>query len=115
MHELSLAQDVVEQATEAARSADGGRVTAVHLTVGRLAGVEAGALLFCYETACKDTPLEGSVLIIRDAPLVVWCAHCLEERTLPGIQSMRCPLCRTPCGEVRGGRELQIDSLEMES
>ncbi len=54
MHELSLAQDIVEQATEAARTANGGRVVAVHLTIGRLAGVEPGALLFCYETRTEE-------------------------------------------------------------
>lgn len=114
MHELSLAQDIVEQAIQAARVAQAGRVVRVHLTIGRLAGVEADALRFCFETVCRDTALEGARLEVREAPLVVWCAHCLAERTLPGIQSLRCPTCQTLCGEVRGGREMQIESLEVE-
>jgi hydrogenase nickel incorporation protein HypA/HybF len=114
MHELSLAHGIVEQAAEAARAAQAERVVAVHLKVGRLAGIEAGALLFCYEIASQGTLLEGSRLEIEDVPLVVWCAHCLEAVELAGIQSFRCPTCQTPCGEIRQGRELQIESLEVE-
>lgn len=114
MHELSLAHGIVEQAAEAARAAKAERVLAVHLKVGRLAGVEAGALLFCYDIASQGTLLEGSRLEIEDVPLVVWCAHCLETVELPGVQSFRCPTCHTPCGEIRQGRELQIESLEVE-
>lgn len=114
MHELSLAHGIVEQAIEAARHASAERVVSVHLKVGRLAGVEAGALLFCYDLATEGTFLEGSRLEIVDLPLIVWCAHCLEAVELPGVQSFRCPTCGTPCGEIRQGRELEIASLEIE-
>ena len=114
MHELSLAHGIVEQATEAARRANAERVVAVQLKVGRLAGVEAGALLFCYDLAAQGTFLEGSRLDIVDVQLVVWCAHCLKTVELPGVQSFRCPTCGTPCGEIRQGRELEIASLEIE-
>jgi len=115
MHELSLAHGIVEQATEAAHRAGAARVVTVQLRVGRLAGVEAGALLFCYDLAAQGTLLEGSRLEIVDVPLVVWCAHCLKTVELPGVQSFRCPTCQTPCGEIRQGRELELASLEIES
>jgi hydrogenase nickel incorporation protein HypA/HybF len=115
MHELSLAHGIVEQVTQAAQEANAVRVVSVQLKVGRLAGVEPGALLFCYDIATQGTPLEGSRLVIRDVPLVVWCAHCLKEVELDGVQSFRCPTCNTPCGEIRQGREMEIESLEVES
>lgn len=114
MHELSLAHGIVEQAAVAAEKAKAERVVSVQLKVGRLSGVEPGALLFCYDLVAKGTPLEGSRLEILDLPLVVWCAHCLKEVELPGVQSFRCPTCETPCGEIRQGRELEIASLEIE-
>lgn len=115
MHELSLAQGIVEQSVEAAQRAGAAKVLSVRIKVGALAGVESGALQFCYEAASQGTLLEGSRLDILDVPLVVWCAHCLKEVELAGVQSFRCPTCGTLCGEIRQGRELQVESVEIES
>lgn len=115
MHELSIAHSIVEVAVGTARQHDAIRVTAVNLKVGRLAGVEAGALLFSYDVAAAGTLLEGSRLAIIDVPLVVWCSHCLAEVTLPEVNQFRCPACGTPAGEIRHGRELEIESLELET
>ena len=114
MHELSIAQGIVEMAADAALQAKADRVIAVNLKVGRLAGIDPGALTFSYEIASEGTILEGSRLTIIDVPLVVWCAHCLKEVELPSVQHFRCPTCATPCGEIRSGRELDIESLEIE-
>ncbi|MEO6445791.1 MAG: hydrogenase maturation nickel metallochaperone HypA [Gemmatimonadaceae bacterium] len=113
MHELSLAQGIVELAVEAAQKAKADRVVRVHLKVGRLAGVDPGALLFCYDESTAGTILAGSSLVIIDVPLVVWCAHCLKEVELASVQRFHCPTCDTPCGEIRTGRELEIASLEV--
>lgn len=114
MHEISIAQDIVELAAEAAASARAERVVTVTLRVGALAGVEAGALRSSFDIAARGTILEGSRLGIIDVPLVVWCAHCLVEVHVDGVQRLRCPTCGTPCGEIRRGRELDIESLEIE-
>ncbi len=115
MHELNLVQGIVEAAADAAERMGNPRVTAVNVRVGRLAGVDAGALLFSYDVVVAGTTLEGSRLQIVDVPLVVWCSHCLEEKELPEINRFRCPQCGTDAGEIRSGRELEVESLEIES
>ncbi len=115
MHELSLAHGIVELASEAAERAQAARVTAVHLRVGRLSGVEAGALLFSYDIAAAGTPLEGSRLVIEELPVVVWCVPCGALRELPGVQRFRCPTCDTPSGDIRQGRECDVQSIEIEA
>lgn len=115
MHELSLAHGIVEVAAEAAQRMDAVKVTAVNLRVGRMSGVEPGALLFSYDIAASGTLLEGSRLVIIDVPLVVWCSHCLKEVELPELNRFRCPDCGTAAGEIRRGRELEIESLEIET
>jgi hydrogenase nickel incorporation protein HypA/HybF len=115
MHEIDLATSLVRLAEEAANRACARRVTTVHLAVGRLAGVEAGALRSSYHEATKGTLLEGSKLAIRDVPIVVWCAHCLREVELEDVRAFRCPACGTAAGEIRRGKELEIESLEIES
>lgn len=115
MHELSIAYALVEAASEAAAQAGARRVVEARLVVGALAGVTPGALSFCWEIATTGTPLAGSRLAFVEQPVVVFCPACGEESELPGVQSFRCPLCDTPTGDIRHGRELRIESLEIES
>ncbi|HEX4956479.1 MAG TPA: hydrogenase maturation nickel metallochaperone HypA [Thermoanaerobaculia bacterium] len=114
MHELSIALSLVDTAAEAARNAGARRVVEVRVQIGVLSGVEAGALLFSYDLATQGTLLEGSRLILRELPLVVHCPTCDEDRELPGVQSFRCPVCDTPTGDLRQGRELALEALEIE-
>ena len=113
MHELSIALNIVDIATEEGVRL-GGRVSAVHLRLGALAGIVKDALLFSYDVACQDTPLEGSRLVIKEVPLVVYCPQCRLERVLGSGRSLFCAECGTPTPEVREGRELEVVALEIE-
>jgi hydrogenase nickel incorporation protein HypA/HybF len=66
MHELSVALSLVDIATEEGGRL-GGRVCAVHVKIGQLAGVAKEALAFSYDIACQDTPIAGSRLVIEEA------------------------------------------------
>jgi hydrogenase nickel incorporation protein HypA/HybF len=113
MHELSIAMSIVEAAQEEAQRR-GVRVNAVHLRLGALSGVVKDALLFSFEMACQDTPLEGSQLIVEDLPVIVFCAQCQKEQTLNSVQLFACPGCGTPTMDVRQGKELEVFALEVE-
>jgi hydrogenase nickel incorporation protein HypA/HybF len=112
MHELSIAMSIVELA-EAEATRRGVQVEAVHLKLGALSGVVKEALLSCYEMACDDTPLQGSRLIIEEAPVVIFCSKCRAERPLSSIQLFCCPECDTPCSEIVHGKELEVVALEI--
>lgn len=90
------------------------KVSAVHLRLGALSGVVKDALLFSYEVACQDTPLQGSQLIVEDMPVIVFCARCKCTRQLESVQLFRCPECGTPTMDVRQGKELEVFALEVE-
>jgi hydrogenase nickel incorporation protein HypA/HybF len=66
MHELSVALSLVDIATEEGGRL-GGRVCAVHVKIGQLAGVAKEALAFSYDIACQDTPIAGSRLVIVES------------------------------------------------
>jgi len=114
MHELSIVHSIVETAEASARQANALRVLKVNLRVGVLSGVVKDSLLFCYEFSTQDTMLEGSSLEIEVLPVIIHCSQCQEDRELPDIQRFRCPVCDTPSGDLRQGRELEIGSLEVE-
>ncbi len=113
MHELSIAMGIVEAAMDEARQRNV-RVSAVHLRLGALSGVVKDALLFSYEVACQDTPLEGSRLLIEEVPVMVFCPRCKEKRMLESVQLFSCPECGSPAGEVLQGKELEVYALEVE-
>jgi hydrogenase nickel incorporation protein HypA/HybF len=114
MHELSIASSLVDIVGEAARGAHARRVLAVHLRLGALAGVAVDSLQFCYEVAAANTLLAGSRLVVEHLPVVVHCSECDREMELPGLQQFACLVCGTPSADIRRGRELEIESIEIE-
>jgi hydrogenase nickel incorporation protein HypA/HybF len=118
MHELSIVTSIVETVTETLNtlpdSSRGARVLEVRLRVGALASVIPESLEFCYGIASEGTPLEGSRLVVNVLPVVMHCAACGLDVELKGVQSFRCPRCGEPSSDMRQGRELEIDSIEID-
>src|SRR3954452_16968365 len=113
MHELSIAMGIVDAAMDEAKQRNV-QVSAVHLRLGALSGVVKDALLFSYEIACQDTPLEGSRLLIEEVPVAVFCPQCKEKRVLGSVQLFICPVCGSPAGNVLQGKELEVFALEVQ-
>ncbi|MBA3240249.1 MAG: hydrogenase maturation nickel metallochaperone HypA [Acidobacteria bacterium] len=114
MHELSIAMSMIEMAAEEAARRGGVQVCAIHLKLGLLSGVVKDALLFSYEVACADTPLEGSRLIIEEVPVVVYCQSCRAETTLASTRQLCCSICHVPTSQVVRGKELEVLALEIQ-
>jgi hydrogenase nickel incorporation protein HypA/HybF len=113
MHELSLAESLIEQVERAVNDAGGGHVTALHLRLGALSGVDADALRFGFDVAAQGTLLDGAALVIEPVPVVIHCPACGADVTLPDIQHFRCPRCGTPSADVRQGHDLTIETVEV--
>jgi hydrogenase nickel incorporation protein HypA/HybF len=114
MHELSIVTSVVESVTESLAAYPGARVLEVRLRVGALTSVVVESLEFCWGIAAEGTPLEGAKLAVNVLPVVMHCEPCAQDVELEGVQSFRCPRCGQPCAEMRQGRELEIDSIEID-
>ena len=114
MHELSIVSSVVDSVIESMEAYPGARVIEVRLRVGALSAVVEDSLQFCYEIAARETRLEGSRLVVNVVPVTVHCAACGKDGALENLQSFRCPHCGEPTGDVRGGREMEIEAVEIE-
>ena len=112
MHELSIAMSMIEMA-EAEASVRGGRVTALHLKLGRLSGVVREALEFSWEIACQGTVLEGSQLVIEEVPVKIRCFRCDADRFAESAQILCCSQCGQLSADVIQGRELEVVALEL--
>jgi hydrogenase nickel incorporation protein HypA/HybF len=113
MHELSIAMSLVEGACEQVQNLDRVRVLSLRLRLGALSGVVREALEFSFDLAAEGTAVAGARLEIDEIPLTVFCPTCREERELPGIQHLRCPVCGTLTPQVVRGRELELFALEV--
>jgi hydrogenase nickel incorporation protein HypA/HybF len=114
MHELSIVASIVDSVTESLAAYPGARVKEVRLRIGVLASVVEDSLQFCYGIASEGTRLEGSKLVIQTLPVIARCDRCNADVELASLQSFRCPRCGEPVSDLRQGRELDIDSIEID-
>ena len=115
MHELSIALNIVDGVLEQLKDHEGAEVSAVHVRIGRLAGVDKEALLFSYQVACQDTVLEGSRLAIEELDVVIFCPLCKRETAIAGFPLLTCATCGAAAERVIHGTELEIIAMEVAS
>lgn len=113
MHEMGIAQQMVSIAL-AAIPADlpNPRVERLNLRVGRLAAVVEDSLKFCFEIITRETPLDGTALVIESVPVTARCRRCGHRWEVPDVV-FTCPACKEGTVELISGRELEIASLEL--
>lgn len=113
MHELGIAQNIVEIADRTARDQGASKVLAVTVEVGVFSGVMAEALEFCFDACCRDTLLQGSRLQIEPVAARVRCRTCRREYE-PGSFFDNCPACGSAAGDLLSGEELRIKEMEID-
>ena len=113
MHELSIAQSVLEAVRAEAGRRPGSRVCKVGLRVGELAGLDPEALRFGLEVLVRGTDLEALQLEIEYCPRRQRCPQCGNEFTVRDYE-ITCPGCGAARTECIGGDELEIAYLEIE-
>ena len=110
VHELSIAQSVVEIAC---RHAAGRRVTRVQLKVGHLRQVVPSALAFSFEIVAQGTPVEGAELALESVPAAGVCRQCGVQSELSAFP-LQCEACGAFDLDVVAGEELIVESLDLE-
>ena len=109
MHELSLMTNLL---AEAAAAADGAPICALRVRVGPLSGVVVAALRFAFEALAPDTPAAGARLDVEETVPVFHCLRCGADFETP-VGTYQCPGCGAADGELRGGNELELVSIEV--
>jgi hydrogenase nickel incorporation protein HypA/HybF len=112
MHEMALAENVVQIITEQAHARDFSRVTMVRLSIGAMSDVEPEAMAFCFDAATRGTPAEGARLEIDRPPGTGWCMECSQSVAV-SARADPCPLCGGHKIQVTGGTEMRIAELEV--
>lgn len=113
MHEMSLAEGVLQLVEETAMRENAQRVKLVVLEIGRLSSVEPEALRFCFEAVVDGSIAHGAVLKIVDVPGVGWCMPCGESVAMDEAFGA-CPRCGSYQLQPTGGTEMRVREIEIE-
>ncbi|MBT4761761.1 MAG: hydrogenase maturation nickel metallochaperone HypA [Bdellovibrionaceae bacterium] len=113
MHELSIAENIVDISLEHMQAHACHKVLSVHLEVGALSGVVKECLEFVFPEACEGSALEGCELTIDTIPVGLLCASCNKESLVEEFK-LTCPLCESAKVKLTQGKELLIKTMEIE-
>jgi hydrogenase nickel incorporation protein HypA/HybF len=113
MHELSIAEGLIDVACEAAQREGDVRVTRLVVRIGKLSGIVREALEFAFGLAAEGSVCQGAELEIEEVPITVLCPGCREAKGLADDYAFVCPTCGSPTPEILTGRELEMVSLEV--
>lgn len=113
MHEMSIAEGIVQVLEEQAQAQNYSRVKTVWLEIGPLAMIETESLLFCFEAVTRDSLAENAKLNIIKIPGEAFCMQCLK--TVPVEKRYdACIECGSHQLQITQGEEMRIKELEVE-
>jgi hydrogenase nickel incorporation protein HypA/HybF len=112
VHELGVANEILDVALSEAGRHAAKKVTSIRLRVGVLRGIEPENLSFLFGHLAHGTPAEGARLEIEEEPIRVLCEACgaLESR----VFVCECPHCKGANVSVSGGESISIVSLDID-
>lgn len=113
MHEMSIAEGILDIALDTLQANDGTVVHSVQLDLGLMSGVEPDALLFCFDSVTKGSPAEGAKLVINTLPIIGRCLDCDTEFEVENYKFV-CPKCDSRTVLTVSGRQLQVTSIDMD-
>ena len=113
MHEVSLAESIIELIEQAALREGFALVRMVRLEIGELACVAPDALETAFAAACRDTCAEQARIEIETVAGEGECPDCGIRAAMPSLYEL-CPQCGERPLRVIRGTELRVSTLDVE-
>ena len=114
MHELTVASELLDLVLRVAEEHSARVVTTARLRVGAASCLAPDSLLFGFEALSAGTPAEGCRLEILRTPAAVSCTPCGWRGKVTELGELSCPACGTAPLTIRDGRELTVESVDVE-
>ena len=120
MHELSMAQGIINAVLETAESNNATEVNEVTIEIGRLAMINPEQLMFILGVLVENTILEDAEIKVEDIPVEVDCHDCefhgdaiLDDKD-HYAPIVRCPECDSLNVEILNGRDIVVKNIVIE-
>jgi hydrogenase nickel incorporation protein HypA/HybF len=114
VHELSVAQALVEQVEAVINQHQAMGVTRIRVRIGPLAGVVPELLASAFSLAAAGSRMESAELELAGAPIRVRCQTCGAESEAV-MNRLTCAACGDWHTQVISGDELLLESVELET
>lgn len=114
MHEISVAQSIIDIAETNARKQNCTHIQTIKIRLGEFTTIVPDALEFAFEVARRGTLAEDATLEIESVPMVTRCALCGRVSDPVRQICLLCPYCGLPL-EIVSGEELQVEYIEVTS
>ena len=113
MHEMSLMQGILDSVENAAREAGAAAVSEIRLSIGQMTEIVPDAMDFAFEALSSGTLCEGAQLKVTMIEIRSRCSVCAHEFGHDRYH-WGCPKCESLATELLSGREMYIESIEVE-
>ena len=113
MHEMSIAQSLLDIVRQHVEEDELQRVRELKVRVGEFAGVVPDSLEFCFQAMVAETSLRQCELRIERVPFRIRCNRCLNISPSENGFGI-CPNCGSVETVILSGKELQVVEIELE-
>jgi len=113
MHEMSIAQGLLDIIREEMQKHHATVLRSVRLNIGQLSAIVPESLSFCFEVMTAGTELEGARLNMEIIPLTGSCRICNKEFEIKDY-AFECPHCHSRDIQTLSGQELSIVEMEVD-
>lgn len=113
MHELSIAQSLLQIALRECLASGHQRIDSVRIRIGKASGIMSDALLFAFDAIKEGTGASAARLEIEEVPVGGTCGSCGGSFTVEEEFVLCCPLCSAAEFRISAGRELDIVDMEV--
>ena len=112
MHELSIAEEIINIANQYVPSDNKSEVLFVIVEVGKLSNILPDSLEFCFDALIGDTQLKGAKLIVKEIPATVECEDCGNISEIENV-IFHCKKCESSKVKLIKGNELKVIEIEI--
>ncbi|HWQ75040.1 MAG TPA: hydrogenase maturation nickel metallochaperone HypA [Syntrophomonas sp.] len=115
MHELSIMKNILEIVLKYGEKAEAKKISRINLNIGSFMEFVPRYAQLYFDMISQNTIAEKAEIHIETIPAKIKCNSCGHETEIDIKHLLKaCNQCRSEQIELISGRELQIDSIEIE-
>ena len=113
MHELALAQDMIELALKEGERHSAKKILSMNVKYGAMTMMEPDCFRFYFDEFSKGTIAEGAVLNFEKVDIMVECKSCGKTSKVEDLL-MICSFCQSISLNLISGDEIFLEDIEVD-